>query len=89
MTDQSITGHLREVITEGRRDGGSFFGSIFAGTLLGLGLDAWWGTTPVLVIVGVILGSYSAFARLWNEMKTQPDHPAVTLRNPSGPDPLP
>lgn len=79
MTKNSVTEHLRAVITEGRRDGGSFFGSIMAGTLLGLGVDWWLDTAPVAVIVGVALGSYAAFARLWQEMKTQPDPPAVTL----------
>lgn len=79
MAEESISKNLRSVITEGRRDRGSFFGSILAGTLLGLGLDRWLDTAPVLVIVGVVLGAYAAFARLWQEIKTQPDHPAVTL----------
>jgi len=82
MAQESVSQQLRSVITEGRRDGGSFFGSVLAGTLLGLGLDAWLDTSPYLVIIGVLLGTYSAFARLWQEMKTQPDHPAVTLGGP-------
>lgn len=79
MTDQSVTKHLRAAINEGRRDGGSFFGSILAGTLLGLGLDWWLGTAPIFVIIGIVLGIYAAFARLWQEIKTQPDPPVVTL----------
>lgn len=86
MTDQSVTGHLRAVITEGRRDGGSFFGSVLAGTLLGLGADWWWDTSPVVTIVGVVLGSYAGFVRLWHEMKSQPDPPAVTRPAVSGKD---
>lgn len=82
MTQESVSRNLKLAITEGRRDGGSFFGSILAGTLLGLGLDWWLETSPVLVIIGVLLGVYAAFARLWHEIKTQPDHPAVTLPGP-------
>jgi F0F1-type ATP synthase assembly protein I len=77
---ESVTSHIGAAVNEGRRDRGSFFGSILAGTLLGLGLDAWWGTDPVLVIAGVLAGVYAAFARLWHEMKNQPEHPAVTLQ---------
>lgn len=63
-------------------EGGSFLSSILAGTLIGLGLDWWLNTSPWLVIIGVILGSYSGFARTWHEIKNQPDLPAVTLQDP-------
>ena len=45
--------------------GGSFFGSIVAGTFLGLGLDAWLNTRPWLVVAGIIIGSVSGFYRMW------------------------
>lgn len=79
MTRQSATAQIRSAITEGRRDGGSFFGSVVASTLLGLGIDAWLDTAPVVVIVGIVLGSYAGFARAWHEIKSQPNPPAVTL----------
>lgn len=42
-----------------------FFSSIVAGLLLGLGLDWLFDTSPVLVIIGVIAGFVSGFAKLW------------------------
>ncbi len=30
------------------------------GILLGLGLDRWWGTAPVGLIVGIVLGTATA-----------------------------
>lgn len=86
MAEESVSGQLRIAINEGRRDGGSFFGSVLAGTLLGLLLDWWWGTSPIVVIIGVLLGSYAGFARLWHEIKSQPDPPAVTLMPGAGQD---
>lgn len=85
MTRQSATAQIRSAITEGRRDGGSFFGSVVAGTLLGLGIDAWLDTAPVVVIVGIVLGSYAGFARAWQEVKSQPTPPAVTLLDEDAP----
>lgn len=81
MPEKSLSRQVGDAINEGRRDGGSFFGSILAGTLLGLGLDAWLDTTPILVIVGILVGVYAGFARVWHEMKSQPEHPALTLQD--------
>lgn len=78
MREESVTRQVAAAVNEGRMDGGSFFGSIAAGTLLGLGLDAWLDTAPILVIVGIVLGSYSGFAKAWHMVKAQPEHPAVT-----------
>ena len=52
--------------------GGSFFGSIVAGTLLGLGLDAWLDTGPWLVVSGIVLGSVSGFYSMWNQIQNAP-----------------
>lgn len=43
-----------------------FFTSIFAGLLLGLGLDAWLNTSPALTIAGIVLGSVSGFIKMWS-----------------------
>ena len=40
-------------------------GSVISGTLLGYYLDAWLGTGPWLVIVGVILGTAGALIWLY------------------------
>ena len=40
-------------------------GSVIGGTLLGYYLDAWLGTGPWLVIVGVILGTAGALIWLY------------------------
>jgi F0F1-type ATP synthase assembly protein I len=46
-------------------DTGGFFASILAGLLLGLGLDAWIGTSPAFTISGIVLGSTSGFWKMW------------------------
>lgn len=83
MRDETVTKHVGAAVTEGWMEGGSFLGSILSGTLLGLGLDHWLGTTPWLVVIGIAFGSYSGFARTWQSVKDQPDHPAVTLQMPA------
>ena len=82
MRDESVTQQVKSAVSEGWMEGGSFLGSILSGTLLGLGLDWWLDTTPWLVIIGIVVGSYSGFARTWRSIKDQPDLPAVTLQNP-------
>ena len=48
-----------------------FFTSIFAGLLLGLGLDAWLDTSPALTIAGIVLGSVSGFIKMWSIAKRE------------------
>lgn len=55
--------------------GGSFLSSILAGTLLGYLLDMWLGTDPWLVVIGVCLGSYAGFVKVWDYMKQLDDIP--------------
>jgi F0F1-type ATP synthase assembly protein I len=43
----------------------TFFGSIVAGMLLGLGADKLFDTDPVLVVAGIIAGSVIGFWRMW------------------------
>jgi F0F1-type ATP synthase assembly protein I len=49
---------------EGWMAGGSFFGSIVSGTLLGYFADRWLDTEPCLLVIGAALGAYSGFMRL-------------------------
>lgn len=44
---------------------GGFFESILAGFLLGFLVDWWLDTGPWPIIVGIALGSYSGFMKLW------------------------
>lgn len=79
MSRESVTKQVGAALTGGWLEGGSFLGSILAGVLLGLALDRLLDTSPWLVVAGIVLGAYSGFARAWNQLKNQPDPPAVTL----------
>ena len=52
-------------VSDGWVAGGSFFGSIMAGTLLGWLGDLWLGTDPWLVVSGIVAGSVNGFYRMW------------------------
>ena len=54
----------KNVIGEGSSQGFDFFSSIVAGMLIGLGLDWMFGTSPMLVIIGVIAGFVSGFGKV-------------------------
>ena len=53
-------------IGESTSAGMDFFSSVVAGLLLGLGLDWVFNTSPIFVIIGVIGGFISGFAKLWS-----------------------
>jgi len=62
MDDDSAQGPgLRDLLTLG----GMLVGSMVAGLLLGLGLDAWWDTSPVFVLAGTALGIVAAATGFW------------------------
>lgn len=87
MREDSVTRQIGSAVNDGWLHGGSFFSSILAGTLLGLGLDWWLGSSPWFVVGGIVLGSYSGFARTWKEIKSQPDPPSVTRPRPEADEP--
>ncbi len=66
---------VRSAVTVGWMEGGSFFGSILSGTLLGYFADQWLGTDPWLVIVGILVGTYSGSLRVWHYSKKMLDRP--------------
>lgn len=72
---ETPTEQVASAVNEGWIQGGSFFGSILAGTLLGFFGDKWLGTEPWLVIGGIILGSYSGFMKVWQYSKSLEDEP--------------
>ena len=68
---------------EGWVAGGAFFGSILSGALLGYLADLWLGTDPWFVVIGILLGSYSGFVRMWHlskQMLKGPDESASRER---------
>ncbi len=75
MKQNSITEQTTSAVNDGWMEGGSFFSSIIAGTLLGYFLDMWLGTEPWLVIIGIVFGSYSGFMKVWQYSKRLDDNP--------------
>ena len=71
MRDRTTHQQIAQAVNEGWVVGGSFFGSILSGFILGFLADRWLGTAPWLVILGIVLGAYSGFVRLWRYAKEQ------------------
>lgn len=69
MKQESTTRQVHSAVHEGWVQGGSFLGSILSGTLLGYLADRWLGTEPWLVVVGIVVGSYSGFLNMWRYAK--------------------
>ncbi len=69
VKNESATRQVAAAIGDGWIHGGSFLGSILSGMLLGLLADLWLGTDPWLVITGILLGSYSGFMNVWQQLK--------------------
>jgi F0F1-type ATP synthase assembly protein I len=55
----------RAALAGANSSGLDFFSSVVAGLVLGLLLDWWLGTGPVLVVIGVVAGFVSGFVKLW------------------------
>lgn len=69
MKNDTSHQQVGRAVNEGWIQGGSFTASILSGTLLGYVADKWLGTEPWLVVVGVLLGSYSGFLNVWRYLK--------------------
>jgi ATP synthase protein I len=69
VKNESTHRQVASALNEGWMEGGSFFGSVLAGTLVGYLLDWWLGTDPWLVVAGIVVGSYAGFLRMWQYMK--------------------
>ena len=68
---------------EGWVTSGAFLGSILSGTLLGYLVDLWLGTDPWFVVIGILVGSYSGFVRMWHlskQMENGPDRRGTDKR---------
>jgi F0F1-type ATP synthase assembly protein I len=59
------------------------FGSILAGLLIGLGLDALFGTSPVFVVVLVVVAAIGAFYKSYadSERLEELAEEAIRIRN--------
>ena len=62
-------------ISQGFTESGSLIGSVLAGWLLGYLIDLWLGTSPWFVVIGILLGSYSGFMRMWHYSKKMEEDP--------------
>ncbi|MDR9449759.1 MAG: AtpZ/AtpI family protein [Acidimicrobiia bacterium] len=69
MKKSSTHQQVTQAVNDGWMVGGSFFASIMSGFLLGYFADKWLGTEPWLVILGIVIGAYSGFLRLWHYAK--------------------
>ena len=57
------TSHRGELV-RGWSASGDLVASVIAGLLIGLGLDAWLDTSPLFVVILVVVGSIGGFLRL-------------------------
>lgn len=73
VREQTPRQHVHSAVNEGWVQGGSFVSSILAGAALGYLLDLWLGTDPWLVVIGILLGSYSGFMKMWHYSKRMED----------------
>lgn len=76
MKQETTTQQVHSALNDGWMEGGSFLGSVLAGTLLGYFLDRWLGTDPWLVSIGIIVGAYAGFVQMWGYLKSLDDRPA-------------
>ena len=67
-------------VADGWVAGGSFFGSIMAGTLIGWLGDRWLSTEPWLLVAGIALGSANGFYRMWEIIRRPTGKQAVRVR---------
>lgn len=75
MKQETTTQQVHSALNDGWMEGGSFLGSVLAGTLLGYFLDRWLGTDPWLVSIGIIVGAYAGFVQMWGYLKSLDERP--------------
>lgn len=79
MKQDTTTTQVHSALNDGWMNAGSFASSIVAGTLLGYFLDQWLGTDPWLVVIGILLGSYAGFVKMWGYLKAMDEEPVREL----------
>jgi F0F1-type ATP synthase assembly protein I len=73
----------RSDLIRGWSGSADIFGSILAGLLIGLGLDALFGTSPVFVVVLVVVAAIGAFYKSYadSERLEELAEEAIRIRN--------
>ncbi|MGF1668647.1 MAG: AtpZ/AtpI family protein [Acidimicrobiia bacterium] len=69
MRSDNAHRQVTSAVSDGWMEGGAFLNSILAGTLLGFFADKWLGTDPWLVVLGIAVGAYSGFMKVWHFSK--------------------
>jgi len=75
MNHQESSTRVTSGLNGGWIQGGNLVGSVLAGWLLGFLVDSWLNIEPWFVIIGILLGSYSGFMRMWHYSKKMEDDP--------------
>lgn len=75
MSQRNSPTRVTTGLNEGWIQSGSLIGSVLAGLLLGYLADRWLGTDPWFVVIGILLGSYSGFMKMWQLSKRMEDDP--------------
>jgi F0F1-type ATP synthase assembly protein I len=57
----------RHAVLGGLGTGADFISVVISGLLLGLGLDWVFGTSPVIVVIGIVAGFATGFLKLWRQ----------------------
>ena len=75
MNQQNPSPRVTTGLSGGWVESGNLVGSVLAGWLLGFLVDTWLNTDPWFVIIGILLGSYSGFMRMWHYSKKMEEDP--------------
>lgn len=77
------TTHRGEMV-RGWSGAGDVFGSVLAGLLIGLALDAWLNTAPIFVMTFVVAASVGAFFKIKGETDAFDRHAEAAIRGRDG-----
>ena len=77
------TSHRGELV-RGWSASGDLFGSLLAGLLIGLGLDAWLNTSPTFVVILTVVAAIGAFLKMYAASSTIEDQAAEAIRGRDG-----
>ncbi|MGI9584790.1 MAG: AtpZ/AtpI family protein [Acidimicrobiia bacterium] len=77
------TSHKGELV-RGWSASGDLFASLLAGLLIGLGLDAWFNTSPAFVVIFTVVAAIGAFLKIYAASSTIEDQAAEAIRGRDG-----
>jgi len=70
----------RHDLIRGWSASGDLFASVLAGMLIGLGLDAVFGTSPAFVVVFIVVAAIGGFLRMYGESEELEEHAREAIR---------